>query len=196
MTELLTILTAFGVSAPAGLNAYIPLLIVGVMARFTPLLKLNAPFDMLTNEWVLLVLAALVLVEALVDKVPGVDHINDVINTFIRPAAGAILFAASSNVFGDMHPALALILGLLSAGSVHTVKALARPVVTVSTAGIGNAIVSTVEDFLAVIATFIAIIAPILVLAFALLMAVVAIFVVQRRLAARQRLAKGPTATS
>ena len=110
MIEALTnIITSFGLSASAGLNAYIPLLIVALLARFTDLIRLNETFDALTNSWVIALLLVLTLIETLVDKIPAVDTINDGIQTFVRPAAGAILFAASSNVISDIHPALSVI---------------------------------------------------------------------------------------
>lgn len=185
MGEMLSLLSAFGISAPAGLNAYLPLLIVGLMARFTGLVKLNESYGILTNEWVLGVLAILVLVEMFVDKIPGLDHVNDVIGTVIRPVAGAILFAASSNVVSDVHPVIAALCGLFAAGSVHVVKATARPMVTFFTAGTGNPIISLLEDFSAVILTFVAIVAPFLVLLF--LVAFIAMIVMVIRYRQRRR---------
>ncbi len=126
MESMLGIFSAFGLSASAGLNAYIPLLVVALMARFTNLVKLNPPYDLLSNWWIIGLLVALSLVEFLVDKIPAIDHINDfVVQTFVRPAAGAIVFAASTNVVTDINPVLALALGLLMAGSVHAVKSVA-----------------------------------------------------------------------
>ncbi len=171
MDALLGILSAFGLSASAGLNAYIPLLIVGVIAHYTDLIKLNPPFDLLANPWVLIVLGLLVIVEMVADKVPAVNHINDVIQTVIRPAAGAIIFAASANVITDVNPVLALILGLLVAGGVHTVKAVAvRPAVTATTGGAGNVPVSIAEDVIATILSILAAVIPILVAAFVILL--------------------------
>ena len=121
LEALSNIFTAFGISASAGLNAYLPLLIVGLVARYTDLIKLNKPFDLLSNGWVLGVLGVLLLIEILVDKIPAVDTVNDMIQTFVRPAAGAILFAAASNTIADIHPVLAMICGILAAGSVHAV---------------------------------------------------------------------------
>ena len=109
LEALSNIFTAFGISASAGLNAYLPLLIVGLVARFTNLIKLNEPFDLLTNGWVLGLVGALLLIEIFVDKIPAVDTVNDIIQTFVRPAAGAILFAAASNTISDIHPVLAMI---------------------------------------------------------------------------------------
>ena len=157
------IFSAFGLSASAGLNAYIPLLIVGLLARYTDLLTLKSPWDTLTNEWVLLVLAVLLLIEILADKIPAVNHINDGIQTFVRPVAGAILFAASAHVVTNLHPVLAMIAGVLVAGGVHAVKALAvRPAVTVTTAGAGNIVVSTLEDIAAVVITLLSLLIPVL----------------------------------
>ena len=154
--------TAFGLSTSAGLNAYLPLLIVALTARFTDLIELRPPFDWLTNPWVIVVLAVLLLIEIFADKVPVVDHANDVIQTVIRPAAGAILFASTNNVISDIHPAFALVCGVLLAGGVHATKATVRPVVTATTGGLGNPVVSTVEDIVALVVSVMAILLPIL----------------------------------
>src|SRR5512144_2440498 len=99
---MIEVLAAFGLAGATGLNAYLPLLIVGLLARFTDLITLSAPWDTLENSWVLALLFVLLAIETVADKVPAVDSINDVIQTVIRPAAGAILFAASGNVISDM----------------------------------------------------------------------------------------------
>ena len=156
--------TAFGLSASAGLNAYLPLLIVAFTARYTDLIKLNEPWDVLTSGWVIGVLVVLLLIEMTVDKIPAVDTVNDVIQTIGRPAAGAVLFAASSGVVGDLHPVLAIVAGLLLAGTVHTAKSVARPAVTATTAGTGNWLVSIIEDILALIGAILSILIPILVM--------------------------------
>ena len=158
------VITAFGLSASAGLNAYLPLLIVALLARFTDLMQLNTPFDALTSAWVIAVLIVLTLVEVLVDKIPAVDTVNDAIQTAVRPAAGAILFAASSNVIRDIHPALAVICGILVAGTVHAAKSSARPLVTATTAGSANPVVSTVEDVTSVVVSILSIVVPLLAL--------------------------------
>jgi hypothetical protein len=156
------ILSSFGLAAATGLNAYLPLLIVGLLSRFTDWVTLKAPWNTLENTWVLLVLAVLLLIEMTVDKIPAADTANDVIQTFIRPAAGAILFAAGSNVISEMSPVVAMICGLLVAGSVHAAKATARPFITASTGGMGNPIVSVVEDAVSGVWTFVSIVLPVL----------------------------------
>jgi hypothetical protein len=162
--------TAFGLSASAGLNAYIPLLVVALTARYTDLLTLNEPFDILTNGWVIAVLVVLLVIEVLADKVPAIDHLNDVLGTIVRPIAGAILFAAAAgNVFGFLDPRLAAIAGFLTAGVTHGAKATARPIVTATTGGVGNPVVSTMEDVASLLTSIVAILAPLLIaLAFVL----------------------------
>ncbi|MFZ5808302.1 MAG: DUF4126 domain-containing protein [Chloroflexota bacterium] len=164
MDILTGILSAFGLSASAGLNAYIPLLVVALLGRFTPLLKLNAPWDTLTNGWVIGILLVLITIEFFADKAPAVNHINDIIQTIVRPAAGAIIFAASARVITDIHPVLSLACGLVVAGSVHAVKSLAvRPAVTATTGGAGNVPVSIAEDIISTILSILSVVIPVLI---------------------------------
>lgn len=165
--------TSFGLSSSAGLNAYLPLLIVALAARFTDWITLNEPWSALTNGWIIALLVVLLAIEVVADKIPAVDHANDVVQTFIRPAAGAILFAASSNVVADVHPVLAMACGVIVAGSVHAVKATARPVVTATTAGAGNPIVSTLEDIASALVALLSILLPTLIALFLVLLLVV-----------------------
>ncbi|MFQ6102402.1 MAG: DUF4126 domain-containing protein [Anaerolineae bacterium] len=164
----LSLATAFGLSTSAGLNAYIPLLVAALLGRFTSLITLSEPYDVLTNWWVIGTLIVLLIVEVLVDKVPAVDTINDIIQTFIRPTAGALLFAATTNTIG-MHPVLAAICGVILAGGVHTVKAGGRPVVASMTAGTANPVMSTIEDTISFVISVLAIVAPYLVAALILI---------------------------
>jgi len=163
--EVLTgIFSAFGLSASAGLNAYIPLLTISLLAKFTDLIKLNSPWDTLTSWWVIGLLAVLLLIEIFADKVPAVNHVNDILQTFVRPVAGAIAFAASAGVASNIHPVLAMAAGLLVAGSVHTIKAAAvRPAVTVTTGGAGNVPVSILEDVVSTVVSILSIVIPILI---------------------------------
>ena len=164
MTEIIGgVLGAFGLSASAGLNAYIPLLVVSLLAKFTSLIELAEPWNTLESWWVIGVLAVLGTVEMVADKVPVVDDVNDAIQTFIRPVAGAILFATSAKTITDVNPALSMICGLLVAGSVHAAKSLvARPVIEASTVGVGVPVVSTIEDVLATIISVLSVALPIL----------------------------------
>ncbi len=155
------IFSAFGRSASAGLNAYIPLLVVALLAKFTTLVTLRPPWNSLESWWVISILLVLSVVEFFADKLPVVNHVNDIIQTFVRPVAGAILFAASSQIITNIHPVLAMVLGLLVAGSVHAVKSLAiRPAVTATTAGTANIPVSVAEDILSTVVSLTAVVLP------------------------------------
>ena len=159
------IFTAFGLSASAGLNAYIPLLVVAFVARFTEWIELSSPWDTMESWWVIGALLVLSTVEFFADKIPAVNHVNDVIQTFIRPAAGAVVFAASAQV-GEVNPVLAMVAGLLIAGSVHAAKSAAvRPALTATTGGAANVPVSIAEDIISTILSILAIVIPVLIAA-------------------------------
>ncbi len=172
--DLLTgILSAFGLSASAGLNAYIPLLVVALVARYTDLVKLASPWDTLTSPWVIGLLIVLLIIEIFADKAPAINHVNDIIQTIVRPAAGAIVFAASADVITEMNPVLSLVLGLLVAGGVHTVKSAAvRPAVTVTTGGAANTPVSIAEDLVSTVLSLLATVLPALVAVIVILLLV------------------------
>jgi ABC-type Co2+ transport system permease subunit len=110
------------------------------------------------------VLVVLSLVEFFADKIPAINHVNDIIQTAIRPIAGAIVFAASAQIITDVHPVLAMIIGLLVAGTVHAVKSLAvRPAITATTGGVANIPVSIAEDLISTILSIIAAVTPVLI---------------------------------
>jgi hypothetical protein len=176
------VFAAFGLSASAGLNAYVPLLIVSLMARFTNWITLTEPWDALSSWWVIGVLIILGLIEFFMDKIPAVNHINDAIQTFIRPAAGAILFAASAQVITDIQPVLAIIAGILVSGGVHVVKSTAvRPAVTATTAGAGNVPVSIAEDVTATVLSIISVVVPVVVAALIILFTAFIVWLLWRR---------------
>jgi hypothetical protein len=129
----------------------------------------------------------LLAIEALVDKIPAVDTINDIIQTFVRPTAGALLFAANANVVTDISPILAVLAGVILAGSVHTVKGVARPAVTATTAGTGNWFVSILEDIAAVMVSVFSLLLPILT-AIVLIVVAVAFLAFWRRRRNRKKL--------
>lgn len=183
MDGLTAIFSAFGLSASAGLNAYIPLLVISLLARFTDLIKLEAPWDTLTSWWIIALLIVLSSIEFFADKVPAVNHINDAIQTFVRPIAGAIVFAASAKVITDVHPVLSLAAGLLIAGGVHAVKAAAvRPAVTATTGGAGNVPVSVAEDVVSTILAIMAILIPVILTAIIIILTALIVWLIWRRM--------------
>ena len=176
------VLSAFGLSASAGLNAYVPLLIVALVARFTNWIELGETWGALTSWWVIGALIFLGLIEFFADKVPAVNHINDIVQTFIRPTAGAVLFAASTDVVTNIHPVVALIAGLLISGTVHVAKSAAlRPAVTATTGGAGNVPVSVAEDLLATVLSILAVVIPVIIAALIVLVTAWLIWLLWRR---------------
>jgi hypothetical protein len=182
------IFSAFGLSASAGLNAYIPLLVVALLARFTNLITLKSPWNTLENWWVIGLLVVLSSVEFFADKVPAINHVNDIIQTAIRPIAGAILFASSAQIITDVHPVLAMAMGLLVAGTVHAVKSVAvRPAVTATTGGAANVPVSIAEDITSTILSVIAIVLPVLIAVMLVMLGALFVWLIWRKIN-RQRL--------
>ncbi len=162
--DLFGVFSAFGLSASAGLNAYIPLLVLSLLAKFTNLLHLTKPWDTLTSWWVIGALIVLSLIELFADSTPAVNHINDIIQSFVRPAAGAVAFASSASIITDVSPILSLIAGLLIAGGVHTVKSVAvRPAVTAATGGTANPLVAVAEDLTSTVISILSVIVPVVV---------------------------------
>jgi hypothetical protein len=171
---VLEALTGTGLAASAGLNAYIPLMVMGLLARYTDLIDLPSGWSWLGNGWVLTILGLLLAVEVVADKVPVVDHVNDVVQTVVRPTAGGLAFGAGSGAqtvtvsdpgsFFTSHQWVPVVSGVLIALCVHGVKAAARPVVNVSTAGFGAPVASTAEDIGSFLMSVLAILMPILVL--------------------------------
>jgi hypothetical protein len=179
---IFNIISAFGLSASAGLNAYIPLLVISLLAKFTDLIKLSSPWDAMTSWWVIGVLIFLSLIEIVADKVPAVNHVNDIVQSFIRPTAGAIVFAASASNISHVNIVLALIAGLIVSGSVHAVKSLAiRPAVTATTGGAANVPVSIAEDATSASVSVLSVIVPIIGACLLVLIAAIAVILLVRR---------------
>lgn len=164
------ILTAIGLALPAGLNAYIPLLGLAVAERLG-VIELASPWSAIGEWWAIALVSVLLGVELFADKVPAVDHVNDVLQTFVRPAAGAVVAVAASGQAGENYPLAMVALGLVLAGGVHAAKASARPVVNATTGGVGAPVASAIEDVVAVASTALAILLPTMVLALLVLFA-------------------------
>jgi hypothetical protein len=164
-TLITSLLTGLGLAGAAGLNAYIPLLGVALLGR-AHVLALSPPFDVLTHPVAIGALVAFLALEIVVDKVPGADHVNDVVQTFVRPAAGALLFLGGSGAAGQVPPLVLLVAGLVTAFGVHATKAAVRPAVNVATLGTGAPVVSIVEDVISAVTTVVAVLVPVLVVLF------------------------------
>lgn len=171
---MLELLTGTGLAAAAGLNAYIPLLLVGLSSRFLDWIQLPPAWAWLENEWVLVVLGVLFVIEIIADKIPVVDTVNDWIQTIVRPAAGGILFGSgtSSETVAVTDPAeffasnqwVPIVIGIVLSLVVHAGKTFSRPAANAVTAGVAAPVLSTLEDITSVVLSLLAILFPILVI--------------------------------
>lgn len=165
---LVTLLAALGLSSAAGLRAYLPLFAVGLASSATnpidntSFIPLQSNFAALSSPPVLIILALLVFVEFAVDKLPIIDHLSDLVHTIIRPVSGAVIMAGTANTLSDHNQALAAVIGGALAFAFHGVKATTRPAVSATTAGIGNPIVSLIEDILVLAAVAALIFLPVI----------------------------------
>ncbi|ADG74616.1 conserved hypothetical protein [Cellulomonas flavigena DSM 20109] len=189
---MLVALTGIGLSAAAGLNAYIPFLVVALLARFTDLVVLPDGLVWMESGWAIGIGAVLLLADVVLDKVPAVDTVNDAVQTFIRPATGGIVFAATSaaeelegSTWVQDNPWLPVVAGIVVAGLVHAGKATARPVVNAGTGGFGAPVVSTIEDGASVGLSLVAVFLPVLVLVVLALMVWALLALLRRRRARR-----------
>ena len=185
------LMTGFGLATAAGLNAYIPLLAMGLLGRFTHLITLPPGWAWLENGWVIGIVAVLLLVEIVADKIPALDSINDTVQTFVRPTAGGIVFGSGTAAqtaavtdpgeFARTGQWVPIAIGVVTALVVHLTKTAVRPAANVATAGVAAPVLSTIEDVTSVGLVFIAILIPALVLVILLALAWAAVSLLRRR---------------
>ena len=191
---MLELLTGTGLAIAAGLNAYVPLLALGLAGRFLDVVQLPAAWSWLENEWVLGILVVLLVIELIADKVPVVDTVNDWVQSIVRPASGGIVFGtgATSETAAVSDPAafvdsggwVPIVIGIAIALLVHLAKMALRPAANALTAGAAAPVLSTIEDVGAVLLSLFALLVPVLVVVM-LVGAVAAVILRLRR--ARQR---------
>lgn len=143
--EPASLAAAFGLSAAAGLNAWLPLF-GAALAQRLDLVELAQPFDDLSGTGALVVLGALTVADFVGDKIPAVDHVLHAIGTVVAPVSGAALFTGQTGLETDLPTLAAILLGAGTAESIHTGRAAIRPLSTATTGGLGNPVLSTLED--------------------------------------------------
>lgn len=170
---MLEFLVGSGLATAAGLNAWMPLFVLGLADRFVPAVELPAGWAWLSSDVALWIVGALLVVEIVADKIPAVDSVNDAIQTFVRPAAGGVAFGAGSSaetvrvddpdlLTGTVWVPIAV--GVLIALAVHVVKAAVRPAANAATAGVAAPVVSTIEDVTSLGLSVLAIVVPVIAL--------------------------------
>lgn len=161
MTQLIsTIAIAMGASWVSGINLYASVATLGLLGRFAHL-RLPGELEVLTSWWIIGVALALYLVEFFADKIPLVDSTWDVIHTFIRIPAGAVLAAGAFGDFDRSIQMIALLLGGGLAFSSHGTKAATRAMLNVSPEPVSNVAASVAEDILAVVSIVCSVFLPV-----------------------------------
>ena len=143
--DVTSICAAFGLSAAAGLNAWLPLFAAALLNRLD-VVELAQPFDDLTGTGALTVLGALTAADFVGDKVPAVDHVLHAVGTVVAPVSGAVLFTGQSEMEGDFSTLAAALLGGGTAEAVHVGRSIVRPLSTATTGGLANPVLSLLED--------------------------------------------------
>ena len=189
---MLEFLVGSGLATAGGLNAWMPLFVLGLADRFVPAVELPAGWAWLSSDVALWIVGVLLVVEIVADKIPAVDSVNDVIQTVVRPAAGGIAFGAGSSAETvrvddpDLLTGTAwvpIVIGVVIALAVHAVKAAVRPAANVATVGLAAPVISTVEDVTSLGLSVLAIVVPVvaLVVIAGLVVAVVLVLRARRR---------------
>ena len=190
------IIPAIGLSSASGLNAYIPMLILGLMDRYTSLVNLPAGWGWISNGWVLIGVTVLLVAEVFVDKIPVMDTINDTIQSLVRPTSGGVVFSsalASDMTFDPNSAGFSwgpFIAGAVIALAFHLAKMFTRPVANTSTAGLAAPVMSATEDVTAFFLSLLAVVLPVLALIGVLIIAGGLGFLLWRVYSRRQRYAR------
>lgn len=162
MEWLSTLSLALGSAWTSGINLYATISVLGLLQKFGGV-KLPGGLEALDNWWIIGIAGGLYIVEFAADKIPYVDSVWDVIHTFIRVPAGAVVaYAATSQLDPTVTISAALLGGGLALAS-HGTKAAARVTANLSPEPISNWTLSIVEDIIAFVGTLLAVFAPILV---------------------------------
>lgn len=173
---------AVGLAACAGLRAWLPLLLVGGLAR-AEVLTLGPSFGFLASNRALILFGVASVIEIVGDKMPAVDHALDLLSTVLKPAAGALLAASVMWKISDPLTAMALgvAIGAPSALVPHAAKSVLRAASTTFTGGLANPVISLIEDGIAIAMFVITVVVPLLAAITLLLVA----YLVVRRMARR-----------
>jgi hypothetical protein len=155
-----TISLALGTAWTTGINLYATVSVLGLLQKFG-MTKLPGGLDVLDNWWIIGIAGGLYLIEFFADKIPYVDSVWDVVHTFIRVPAGAIVAYAATN---QMEPSVYIVAALLGGGlalSSHGTKSALRVGANLSPEPVSNWSLSLVEDVVAFVGTLLAVFLPV-----------------------------------
>ncbi len=184
---VLPALLGLGLASATGLRTFLPLLMLALAARFEVFdIQLIEQMDWLVSWPAIAALGVATTAEFLGDKIPAIDHGLNALGYITRPVAGAV---AAGSVFWAVDPAMAAVAGLIvgapAALAFNAAQTGVRVGSTTTTGGLGNPIVSLIEDVAAFATVIVAFLAPILIPLVLLVLAVV-VFRLARRIRERR----------
>ncbi len=157
-----TLSLALGSAWTSGINLYATVSVLGLLQKFGAT-KLPGGLDVLDNWWIIGVAGVMYLIEFFADKIPYVDSVWDVVHTFIRVPAGAIVAYAATNQMDESVGVIATLLGGGLAFSSHGTKAALRATANLSPEPVSNWVLSIVEDVIAFVGAILSVFAPVLI---------------------------------
>jgi hypothetical protein len=166
---LVSVALGIGLAAAVGFRVFLPLLVVSV-AGYSGYLPLSESFSWLATLPALLMLSVAAALEIAAYYIPGVDNLLDTVATPAALVAGTVVAAA---VMTDLPPIVkwttAVIAGGGAAGITQAVTGLLRAKSTVTTGGLGNAVIATGELGGSLVTSLLALFLPLVALAFVVL---------------------------
>src|SRR3954465_10239348 len=160
--DLNTLGIAMGSAWLSGINLYATVLTLGLLQRWN-LTHLPGDLSALGHTWVIITAGSLFAVQFIADKIPAVDSVWDIIHTFIRVPAGAILAATAFANFSPEVRLMALLIGGGIALSSHGAKTATRLAANTSPEPVSNVLLSLAGDGLSVGGSILAVAHPVLV---------------------------------
>lgn len=144
-----TLAVGLGASWASGFNPYAAVLVMGG-AQMLGLVSLPHDLQMLGSPWVLAAAAMLFALNFFADKIPLVDSLNDVLHTFVRIPAGALLAFGAADQLGPEVATIAGLLGSTLAAGSHIAKTGTRALINTSPEPFSNIAASVTEDGLVI----------------------------------------------
>jgi hypothetical protein len=189
--DLSTLGFAMGSAWLSGINLYATILTLGLLQRFH-LANLPGDLGYLAHTWILILAGGLFAIQFIADKIPAVDSVWDVIHTFIRIPAGAIMAAAA---FAHLDPGVRLVALLVGGGialSSHSAKTATKLAANASPEPVSNVVLGLAGDVVSVGGTVLMAAHPALMIVLVVLAVIFSVLLIRWIFRMMRRLFKAP----
>ena len=188
---MIEFLIGSSLAASAGLNAWMPLFLLGLADRLITAMNLPSGWSWLSSDVALWIIGVLLVLEIVADKIPALDSLNDIVQGILRPASGGIAFGAGAGAetiavedpsafFAD-NAWVPIVVGIGIALVVHIVKSTGRVAANAATGGLAAPVLSTAENGASFLLAVSAILVPVLAIVLLIALVVVAVMAAKRR---------------